>query len=247
MGSYKKSVTRSPPGGGSSSYISPRSVRNNVKVLSYEDIVLYQQDMVSLNPRGWLTDNIIYFAAYFIHKLCSQRVKDEAAIVSPGITEIIKFIPLDDDVFKNLGLSPSRFLFFPVCDNKNPALIGGGTHWTLLVYDPIKREFYFFDCQRVRGIDEDIRFLVQQLEKILKLDNNSPIRAPLCPQMKTAGDCGLFVIEYIRAILNQLELQNYENPYIIDFPLSLISQQRQYWIQTINGLAGERQSTVQDV
>ena len=152
MGSYKKNP-------GTSSYISPRSVRNNEKVLSYGDVVLYQQDMLTLNPRGWLTDNILNFATHYIFKLVSDKVKKDAVIISTGVTEIIKFTSCDDDVVKELGLSPFQFIFFPVSDNKNPAIIGGGTHWTLLVYDPLKRAFFFLDCQRTRGMDDDIRYV----------------------------------------------------------------------------------------
>lgn len=141
---------------GSPSYISPRSVRMNEKVLSYGDVVLYQQDMLALNPRGWLTDNIINFALQYIFEGLSDDIKQKSLIIATGVTEIIKFIPCDDVVMGELGLSSDKYMFFPVSDNKNPSLVGGGTHWTLLVYDPTRRAFYFFDCQRTRGIEPDI-------------------------------------------------------------------------------------------
>ena len=93
----------------------------------------------------------------------------------------------------------------------------------------------------------------------MKLGEDVPLHTPLCPQMEISGDCGLYVIEYIREILKvrlssifkssyqisfqQLELGNYENPYIFDITPLYISACRGYWIKTIMGLAEKLKKT----
>lgn len=98
----------------------------------------------------------------------------------------------------------------------------------------------------------------------MKLGDDVPLHTPHCPQMEISGDCGLYVIEYIREILKvscfpqsilfvstsliefhfqQLELGNYENPYIFDITPLYISACRGYWIKTIMGLAEKLKKT----
>ncbi|KAI1729352.1 sentrin-specific protease 8 [Ditylenchus destructor] len=204
-----------------------QTVSSTNKVLVYDDIVLFGADVNSLLARaGWLTDSVI-------------------CIVYASICELIKYCDENEDnsaLFKDVGLSPEKWCFFILNDNADPNVAYGGSHWCLLLFDPIKQSFLLFDSMPgsdYGGVKSDIISFARKLMKFLCCKAELLVEAVRCPKMSISGDCGMFVIEYMRAILIALEKNIRLDSYKIDLSHindEFILSQRQTWWFLIKNL-----------
>lgn len=59
---------------------------------------------------------------------------------------MIKHLEQDNhDLYREIGLSSEKWCLFIMNDNFNPEVVYGGSHWYLLLFNPIVRQFFVFD------------------------------------------------------------------------------------------------------
>uniref|UniRef100_A0A7E4WAR4 ULP_PROTEASE domain-containing protein n=1 Tax=Panagrellus redivivus TaxID=6233 RepID=A0A7E4WAR4_PANRE len=220
-------------------YAPERRIRGDIKVLSYDSVDLFASDQYSLRRRGWLTDAVVTFAAQFLRdELISDDKRNMVEVLAAAVTECIKFINPMEQAVQDIGLSSKRYNFFLVNDNMNPSMIGGGTHWSLLVYDPRRRGFVFLDS-RPSVVDSTLQLLADNIAAAMGLEH-LPIEMPPCPKMDINGDCGVYLIEFIKGIFKQLNEENFENPYIFEqLSQDDINRSRKYWFCKIAELGSK--------
>uniref|UniRef100_A0A915CVL1 Ubiquitin-like protease family profile domain-containing protein n=1 Tax=Ditylenchus dipsaci TaxID=166011 RepID=A0A915CVL1_9BILA len=212
------------------------------KILSYDDIVLFGCDLQSLGKRhGWLTDNLINFAANFLkNSIVKDELKDKICVVYATLVEIIKYCDEREDnveLFKNIGLSPDNWAIFLLNDSQSRMC-------------RMERLFLLFDSMESSIIDKEVYSFANKLSIYLNVDMD-PMRSPpgivpvqRCPKMSVSGDCGVFVIEYMQAILMALNKNIAANSFT-DIDLShiddeFILSQRRKWYYLIMDLKKEQ-------
>ncbi|PWA97204.1 cysteine proteinases superfamily protein [Artemisia annua] len=104
-------------------------------ILRYNDAVLRQSDLVTLEGPKWLNDRIIEF--YFSY-LSSFYPSEHILLVPPAITYWIMNCPDTNslqDFLKSLNLPSKKLIIFPVNDSDDVSRAEGGNHWSLLAYE----------------------------------------------------------------------------------------------------------------
>lgn len=123
----------------------------------YEDFTIFESDYNSLSC-SWLTDTAVNFAAAFVKNELFGESDDQVGklfngaahqlfqvcIVYAFLCEMLKYTDVSSvdqirELLSSVGVGSSKFCFFFVNDSTNPLIAGGGTHWTLLVHDPVRK------------------------------------------------------------------------------------------------------------
>ncbi|PWA98878.1 Peptidase C48, SUMO/Sentrin/Ubl1 [Artemisia annua] len=114
-------------------------------ILRYNDSVIRQSDLVTLNGPKWLNDRIIEF--YFSY-LSSFYPSKHILLVPPAITYWIMNCPDTNslkDFLKPLNLPSKKLIIFPVNNNDDMSRADGGNHWSLLAYEKTDNLFVHHD------------------------------------------------------------------------------------------------------
>merc|ERR1712082_483957 len=77
-----------------------------------------------------------------------DKTMDKILFVSPSITQLIRVSDNRMDVketLENLQINQKDWVFYPVSNNNQVTMPGGGTHWSLLVYSRLKNIYYHHD------------------------------------------------------------------------------------------------------
>lgn len=165
-------------------------------VLSYNDSLLRQSDVLLLEPSRWLNDTVVIGFAfqYFSHNLFSE-VANSVAFVSPEVTQLIKLC-CDDDIpvlLASLELSEKRLVLFAVNDNDS-AYDVGGSHWSLLSWQqgthPADSSWIHYDSSS-GGNSGSAKYLANRLKNLLK---GAFSEVEKCPQQQNGSDCGIYTI-----------------------------------------------------
>jgi len=112
---------------------------------------------------------------------------------------------------KNLELESKEFIFIPVNDINNKYNGGGGNHWSLLIYQKKNNEFFYLDS--MNSFINNTHIIVKNLKTILNIENtqNGEITdIESCKIQQNTYDCGMFVLAFTEAILNQLEQNQFK-------------------------------------
>lgn len=195
------------------------------------------------DAHGWITDHILtFFFEHLKERYKNFRAHPQLFIgaaaafwmrQAPDITDVREALTaLIGSLDVNLGADLStntkeqtgggetektlrlpRRMFFPLNDNENVEAPGGGTHWSLLVFEsrgaPSKRVWRHFDS--VRGKNERVaRRFAERVDSVLEkelileqgpndgADSATAMRVPyeevLVLQQSNAADCGLHVM-----------------------------------------------------
>ncbi|KAF7640219.1 ULP_PROTEASE domain-containing protein [Meloidogyne graminicola] len=179
-----------------------------MRLLSYEDIIIHDEDAITFHGHGWLTDNIVNFAI-----IC---------IVYATQCELIKYETNHiDDLLKNIGINSKKWNIFIYNNSNNPDQVYSGSHWSLLLFNPNKRNFLLFDPAKMANktyIDEPIYSFVSKMKNYLNISSNEAIsRYCQFPFMEVSGDCGIYIIEYARIIFKHICVDYYVNPDFLKF------------------------------
>jgi Ulp1 family protease len=228
MGSPQPDQKASPR---STPYFNSRAIEE--RVLEYDDLTIYTSDLRSFQRNSWLTDNAIAFATtYLKNELLKDFVTFDIVVFEPSLIEIIKFSREDELPIK---IDKMKFYFFPINDNSNPSISFGGSHWSLLIYDPCLSRFVYLDSMYMYPPTYVTKF-VKKASSIMMLDNPAEVLNPICPKMTQNGNCGMFVIEYINVIFHRMlagKQELYKFPQLSD---EFISERRKYWLNTAYNL-----------
>jgi len=77
------------------------------RVLAYEDVVLYEEDVDTLDGHCWLTDNVVSFAASYLHNhVLREELREKVGLLtlSNDWKSLYKhLIPGADRVWSSVG------------------------------------------------------------------------------------------------------------------------------------------------
>ncbi|CAD6191283.1 unnamed protein product [Caenorhabditis auriculariae] len=217
------------------------SSEGEAKILSYGDVVLHEDDLQLLNNGGWLNDRLLSFAADYISSELPQEKKRKMAILSPPLTEMAKNI--DDrhaiaSIFAELDLPNKEFVFFMLNDNADPTRANGGSHWTLLVYVRECDRFVHFNSSPCVSLNEHFAQRVAKNVGVAIGTLKREVEMGPCPAQHNGYDCGIFVIEFLRCIV---ERENLSSVQLLS--AEKISSKRKNWFGLICQLSANDASS----
>ncbi|CAA0816849.1 NEDD8-specific protease 1 [Striga hermonthica] len=182
------------------------------KILSYNDVVLRRSDLEILSGPHFLNDRIIEF--YFSH-LGTRFPNKEVLLVPPSIAFWIKECPDNNDLLRDflkpLNLHTRKLIIFPVNDNADVELAGGGSHWSLLAF--VRRRcsggdgvFVHHDSygshngEHARRVYLAVRRHVVGEEEEEARVAAAYVERPIEPGQTNGYDCGVYVAAVAEAI-----------------------------------------------
>lgn len=115
--------------------------------LSYHAACVYKSEAATLAPFGWLNDSILTFWMEYLSYDVFPLQAQDVCLVHPGTAYLHTLLEPEDfvEAVEGLSLKSKRFVIAAINDSDSPATSLSGSHWSLLVFDSIKRTFYHFD------------------------------------------------------------------------------------------------------
>lgn len=198
-----------------------RSKRDqNAVFLSFHDSIIRDSDMGILDTNEWLNDTLISFYFEYLEKEQFAQYKEQVALISPGLTHLIKMEKENVEVFLDpLSLHNKILVIFPIndCGEDNAA---GGSHWTLLFYLRSTNAFTHYDSQGHSNAN-DAKKVMGKTVPFLNTRSQPSFEEALTPQQVDGFNCGIHVIcnaEYLcrRHLLGEnLRIHEYCSPQMI--------------------------------
>lgn len=114
---------------------------------------LYQNDLNLLEPKKWLNDSVIQFC-YDIFQY-QKFASLPACFCAPGSAFILAHEEDKEDLENTvlgLELAAKELVFFPINDNEDVEVVGGGMHWSLLVWNRGLSKFFYVDSARAMNL-----------------------------------------------------------------------------------------------
>ena len=123
------------------------------------------------------------------------KFTDKILFVSPAITQLIRASKdgkVIKETLKGLRIIEKDWVLFPVSNNNQVDMPGGGTHWSLLLYSRQKNVFYHHDpIYPINNMHAS-----ELINKISTADSSFSITREnvKTPQQKNGYDCGPYVM-----------------------------------------------------
>lgn len=162
-------------------------------LLSFEDVLLYQDDLLCLTDGQWITDKIIEF-----HFATLQNKSIEARFIPPNICHLLSSLRTSQygEFIVKEALEHAT-LYFAINNAEECEL--DGTHWTLLVISGCNATHY------------DSMNSLQNKAKAQKITHSiglfrslNPLKCNLSIQQRNGFDCGIYVCWFAECLaLNQ--------------------------------------------
>jgi len=221
-----------------------RKIGNDRKLCNYEDFTIFESDFRSICA-SWLTDTAVNFAATFMKDELFDKSDEKICLVYAFLCEMVKYTdPNNSEEIKELltsvGVKKDRWCFFLLNDCNDPTAVSGGSHWTLLIHDPLEKVLWQLDPM----IDSRPTHCLSFYERIRSYLNDE-YRVMQCPKMLINGSCGIYIVEYLHAIF--LYIKN-GGKRIQEADLSRINdryatERRLFYCDTLNKLANDQGKT----
>ena len=184
------------------------------------DLRLYERDVDTLLPRGWLNDQVI---AFFL-ELFTQRPGTASGVLhlEPSTTftastlndtavlrEMLSVAPSPDATPLTEQLTRADLVIMPVNDNSDPSAVGGG-HWSLLVFRRHGQEesgascFEHYDSLHHSNLAHAKRLLATVAPLLHPVDARVPplrIVKMSTPQQANGYDCGVYLLAIAELVL----------------------------------------------
>ncbi|XP_042505201.1 NEDD8-specific protease 1 [Macadamia integrifolia] len=178
------------------------SLKDNEKILNYNDVILRRLDLDILRGPYFLNDRIIEF--YFSYLTSCYPSKD-ILLVPPSISFWLTNCPDPEslkDFTEPLKLPDKKLIIFVVNNNDDVTMAEGGTHWTLLAYERSMNAFVHHDSMAGSNSLHAKR-LRKSLLGVLGSscsDSCHYLEYTDTPQQRNGYDCGLYVLSIAKVI-----------------------------------------------
>lgn len=158
------------------------------------------------SPTAWLNDNIITFYIEWLNKLQGKGMttRKDVILIHPGSAFMLRLLP-PAEIMMNVGKKSNPFvdarqkdvslIAIPVNSADNPSS-GGGSHWSLVVFDKVTLVAKHFDSYS--GFNREVaKKTASCLAKVLSLDRYMFVE-PDTAQQQNTYDCGVFTLINLR-------------------------------------------------
>lgn len=175
------------------------SMGDDEKVLSYGDVLLRRSDLKILQGHDYLNDRIIEFYFCYLASSTSSKI----LLVAPSISFWIVNAPDASSLQQfvdPLNLPEKELVIFPINDNEDVSAAGGGSHWSLLVYNRRRNIFEHYDssaqCNALYAgkLFENIKSFIGPPA------SSATLTLHFTPQQRNSYDCGLFVLAIVKEL-----------------------------------------------
>ena len=178
------------------------------------DCLLSLEDIDSLRPNMWITDNVIWrFVNYLLNNLYIETgspILDTIAIISPAICVQIRLAQSEMDIIEQitaLDIAEKDYVVIFVSDaTANATTNTPGSHWSVMIYFKQRNWFHHIDSIK-NGNDWCAKILYKKFAFVLSLEN---CRFSTCDTntQNNGFDCGLFTIMNTKVFFNHFFRQN---------------------------------------
>ncbi|KAM9989400.1 hypothetical protein ACTFIY_005447 [Dictyostelium cf. discoideum] len=191
-------------------------------IVSYNDSAIYQSDINILKSNQWLNDSIISFYFEWLKdgEDNKNKIPNQVLLLSPSVVFCCSFVESEQDIqlmFEQpLSLKTKELIFFPLTNNRDPDVIGGGTHWSLLIFIKSLNKFIYYDSINSFNSSDAI-FIISKFKFLLspppqpKTNLKEFIINQKTPQQQNGYDCGLYVLSIIEELLKLIIKENENN------------------------------------
>ncbi|MCO5569101.1 hypothetical protein L7F22_022808 [Adiantum nelumboides] len=209
------------------------------KVLSYGDVVLWSSDVQLLCGNHFLNDRVIEF---FFAQLETPYSR---LLLSPAITFLVSQCsdaPTLLSIVEPLHLTERQVIMFTVNDNEDVNMVGGGYHWSLLVYHRDLNKFEHYDS--MGGMNaRHAKKLASTFRPFLGPDAVSAnFEEAWTPHQVNGHDCGVYVMAVAQVLCEAYTVGPVDCQALIKEKVTptAITQMRAHVLQKILSLSKEQ-------
>eukprot|EP00884_Botryococcus_braunii_P015986 jgi/Botrbrau1/3070/Bobra.0070s0063.1 len=180
------------------------------KVLSYHNAYLRVRDVILLQGRNWLNDQIITFYFEFLKTETFRALETCVAFVHPATSYLLEIAGAESlhlaEMLSPLKLNQCDYIFLPINDNVDYTEAEGGSHWSLLVYSAREAVFRHYDSAGInhnwavgtaKALQTVLASYDSQLESHLEgedEDTGPNLHEGAGPRQENSWDCGIYVL-----------------------------------------------------
>lgn len=175
-------------------------------VLSYGDALIRKAEIELLKGSGWLNDQIIGFAFEYLQtEICKELSK--VMLIGPEVTQFVKLVSKAEvpSILESMDLKKKDLIIFAL-NSMQDADKAGGSHWSLLVYSRLRKQWIHFDSCKGYNIEE-AKSLAEKVSTSLNSSSCKVIDFD-CLQQKNGHDCGCFLIRHAQHIIQLYSKDN---------------------------------------
>ncbi|RYQ85461.1 hypothetical protein Ahy_B10g105025 [Arachis hypogaea] len=218
------------------------SLEQSQVVVSYEGrqhLSLIREDICSLLPRRWVTNNIVQWMCSTFNDSKSLRFKDDFYYILPGIWNLdsfkeaptVSYVGLgphfgdDSRFFEKIEASMRKWWFARVCIDR---------HWWLYAFEISKKRLWVLDSMYT-GEPNNKRLKIHAyagriIEDMAKVsipayehtENGLPHFYPSVPKQHNGCDCGVFVIKFMQFWRIDKPLQHWDKEFRKEIILDIV-------------------------
>lgn len=222
-------------------------------VLSYEDSLIRQSDLMLIQNNDWINDSIITFWFEYLSHEMFRDAESRVSFISPEVTQLIKSADshysttesVVTSLLESMSLTEKTLILMPLNDHSSRSMTAGGSHWTLIAIirntDHYKRDnFSFFHLDSLHSNSN--QYAANQIFRVLQNTISYSPDAVICmdctPQVNSY-DCGIHVMVNADAVCQQVLHGDSRNLSQIAGPQS-IRDMRPLLIDLIHDLRSKR-------
>eukprot|EP00884_Botryococcus_braunii_P015988 jgi/Botrbrau1/3072/Bobra.0070s0063.2 len=186
------------------------------KVLSYHNAYLRVRDVILLQGRNWLNDQIITFYFEFLKTETFRALETCVAFVHPATSYLLEIAGAESlhlaEMLSPLKLNQCDYIFLPINDNVDYTEAEGGSHWSLLVYSAREAVFRHYDSAGInhnwavgtaKALQTVLASYDSQLESHLEgedEDTGPNLHEGAGPRQENSWDCGIYVLRTVEEL-----------------------------------------------
>ena len=175
--------------------------------INYRDAVLERSDLASFAPPHWLNDRALHFAM----KLLEDDSTVKWLLVDPAVYAFLMLqCDFDDedevsDLRRGLVFPGEERVLVTVVSDASTLHVGGGSHWSLLVYDVEADTARHYDSMGRSANESKARQCAERLRVCFERETVT-FETVETPRQTNAYDCGAYALAVCRALMMQGDL-----------------------------------------
>lgn len=220
-------------------------------VLTYDDITIRQSDYDCIaSPSGWLNDIAISFWLNYLTRDWWRARTHEVFVIYPEISQLLKS-PLNINEVKSIiestGIKEKfaslKLILIPINDMSVESTSAGGTHWSLLIYLPVRKIAVHYDSHGDSNMAHAKR-VYSRLMDALELEAPQ-LTAGECTQQSNCHDCGIHVCANSQALCKLClgTRDHFDKGLISVATKEFIQQYRNQMVETLDKFIQESKSS----